>query len=90
MAKKQAGKFGEGARVRVRPGVPSPEFPELSLAGWTGEVSETAGKKPAVQYVIEWDAATLAAMPPDYVARCEQQGLYHRMACLKEDDLEPA
>ena len=38
--KKSAGGLDEGTRVRVKPNVASPEFPEVSLAGWTGAVME--------------------------------------------------
>ena len=88
--KKSAGGLDEGTRVRVKPNVASPEFPEVSLAGWTGAVMEVTGKPPAQKIIVEWDAATVAAMPPDYIARCEAQMLYHAMACLGADDIELA
>jgi hypothetical protein len=90
MAKKKASGGLEGARVRVKEGVTSPEFPEVSLAGWTGTVVETSGKPPAVKVVIEWDGETMAKMPADYVSRCEAQQLYYQMACLTDADVEPA
>lgn len=89
MAKKKAtGGLGEGARIRVKPGVVSPDFPDVSFAGWTGSVIETSGKPPAQKFVVEWDAATVAGMPVDYVSRCEAQMLMHTMACLGSEDLE--
>lgn len=88
--KKAAGKFSEGARIRVREGVMSPEFSDVSLTGWTGTVFEVSGKAPPLQCVIEWDQTTLGQMPADYVARCEAQGLYHLMACLSEEELDAA
>ena len=90
MAKKKATGGLEGARIRVKPGVNSSEFPEISLAGWTGTVVETSGKPPAQSVIIEWDAATLAAMPADYLAKCESQQLYHVMASLAASDVETA
>lgn len=89
MAKKKASGGLEGSRVRVCAGVCSPEFPDVSLAGWTGAVVETKGKPPAVSVILEWDAETLAQMPPDYVAKCEAQHLFYQMACLKADQIEP-
>ena len=88
MAKKKATGGLECARIRVKPGVNSSEFPEISLAGWTGTVVETAGKPPAQSVIIEWDAATLAAMPADYLSKCESQQLYHVMASLAASDVE--
>lgn len=91
MAKKKASAGdGSGTRVRVLDGIQSPEFPDIPIAGWSGTVVEVVGKAPDAKYMIEWDDATLKAMPPDYVQRCEAQQLYHRMACLKAAETEPA
>jgi hypothetical protein len=51
-------------------------------------VVHEASKKTPVTYVIEWDEPTLTRIPPEYVDRCEAGGLYYRMVCLTEDDLE--
>jgi hypothetical protein len=80
----------EGTRVRVRDGVMSPEFPDVSFAGWTGTVVEVTGKPPSTRVVIEWDGETLGRMPKEYVARCEAQQLYYQMACVGEGDVEAA
>jgi hypothetical protein len=90
MAKKKASGGLEGARVRVRDGVTSPEFPEVSIAGWTGTVVEVTGKPPAAKVVLEWDGDTLGRMPRDYITRCEAQQLFYQMACLGEADVEVA
>lgn len=90
MAKKKATGELEGSRIRVKSGVQSPEFPEISLAGWTGTVTETSGKPPEQKVIIEWDAQTLAAMPAEYLSKCESDQLYHVMASLNSDDVEPA
>lgn len=89
MAKKKATGGLEGTRIRVKPGVNSSEFPEISLAGWCGTVVETTGKPPVQSVIIEWDAATLSAMPAEYLAKCETQQLYHVMASLSAGDVEP-
>lgn len=88
--KKAAGGWDEGTKIRVKAGVASPEFPEMSIAGWSGAVVEVSGKPPAQKLIVEWDDATLGAMPPDYVSRCEAQQLFHRMACLDVTDIELA
>lgn len=91
MAKKKAsGGLDEGAKVRVKSGVPSPDFPDVSFAGWTGSVAEVTGKAPAQKFIVEWDSQTIANMPADYVSRCEAQMLFHAMACLSAQDLELA
>jgi hypothetical protein len=91
MAKKKASdELAAGARVRVKEGTTVPEFPEVSCAGWTGTVVEASGKKPNTKYVIEWDDATIAALPESYLKTCEAQGLFYRMACLDGGSIEPA
>ena len=91
MAKKKAtGGLEEGARIRVKPDVMSPDFPDVSFAGWTGSVAEVSGKPPAQKFIVEWDGTTIAAMPADYVSRCEAQMLFHAMACLAANDIELA
>ena len=44
--------------------------------------------KPDPKYVIEWDEATITAMPAEYIARCEESRLLYRMACFLRDDLD--
>ena len=87
--KKTAVGLADGTLIRVRPGVMSPEFPEISIAGWTGTVFESSGKPPLMYYIVEWDDATMTAMPAEYVEKCEAQQLYYRMANLAETSIEP-
>lgn len=88
MAKKGASTLTSGTAVRVKDGVALPEFPEISIAGWTGEVMETRGRGAAVQYIIQWDQQTVAAMPQTYLDHCEEHGLFHEMVCLPKGDVE--
>lgn len=89
MAKKKAkNKFSAGTRIRVKEGISSPEFPEISINGWTGTITEIAGKKSQPKYMIEWDEPTLEKMPPEYLEKCEQDKLYHKMACLGGEEIE--
>jgi hypothetical protein len=91
MAKKKASdELAVGARVRVKSGTSVPENPDVACGGWTGTVIEATGKKPNTKYVIEWDDATLAALPESYLRTCEAQGLFYRMVCLDGASLEPA
>ena len=89
MAKKKVSGGLEGSRVRVKPTVQSPEFPEISLGGWIGTVVEMSGKPTEQKVLIEWDVATIAAMPADYVSKCESGQLYYIMASLDAGDVEP-
>ncbi len=77
-----------GSRIRAKAGVTSPDFPDISFAGWTGKIVEVSGKKAPFKYFIEWDDAICSAMPQSYIDRCEQQQIYHRWACLSDTDIE--
>ncbi|MFN0195960.1 MAG: hypothetical protein ACKVT0_04400 [Planctomycetaceae bacterium] len=88
MSNKPSTKIGVGAKIQVKPGTMSPEFPDIACAGWTGTILEATGKKQDLKYIIEWDDSTLDRMPPDYLQKCDQQGLYHKMACLTAEQVE--
>lgn len=90
MANSSTGKLAVGSRVRVRDGVNSPDFADISFAGWTGTIMELSGKKPNQKFFIEFDDAVIAAMPSNYLERCEEQRLLYTMACLEADQIEAA
>jgi hypothetical protein len=90
MSSSSTGRLAIGSRVRVKDGVVSPDFSDVSFAGWTATIMELNGKKPNQKFIIEFDDAVIAAMPPDYLQRCEEQRLLYTMACLGADQLEPA
>lgn len=87
--KKSSAKYSAGTKIRVKPGVTVPEFPEVTCEGWSGRIAELTGKTSAPKYVVEWDEATIQSMPPEFVERCEQQGLFYRMACFTGEQIEP-
>ena len=90
MSNSSTGKLTIGSRVRIREGVTSPDFTEVSFAGWTATIVELSGKKPKQKFIVEFDDAIIAAMPPDYLQRCEEQRLLYTMACLEADQIEAA
>lgn len=90
MNNSSTGKLAIGSRVRVKDGVVSPDFTDVSFAGWTATIMELNGKKPNQKFIVEFDDAVVAAMRPDYLQRCEEQRLFYTMACLAADQLEAA
>ena len=88
MSSSSSGKFAVGSRVRVKEGVTSPDFPDVSFAGWAATIVEMSGKKPNQKFILEFDDSVVAAMPPDYLQRCEEQRLLYTMACLTGDELD--
>ena len=85
-----AAKLVVGSRVRVKAGICSPDFSDISFAGWTATIMELSGKKPNQKFILEFDDSVIAAMPPDYLKRCEDQHLLYTMACLPADQIETA
>ena len=88
--KKVSDALAPGMKIRVKPGVTIPEFPEVECGGWTGSIVELTGKKADPKYVIEWDESVIAAMPKSYVEQCEKNQIYYRMACFERENLEAA
>lgn len=88
--KKKTAKLKVGTSIRARDNVTSPDFPDISFAGWTGKVVEVSGRKAPYKYFVEWDDAICESMPESYVKRCEDQQIYYRWACLTDADFEPA
>jgi len=52
-AKKSPPRFALGDAVRVRPGVTDPDFPDIPLGGWAGEITEVE-EGDAPLYLIRW------------------------------------
>jgi len=88
MPRGKSAKPAPGQRVKVTEGVAMPEFPDLSIAGWTGSVLETSGTGGKMKVILEWDAETQEKLPESYRAHCESQGLVSTMACLPAAELE--
>jgi hypothetical protein len=86
--KKKTVKRKVGTSIRALDKVVSPDFSDISFAGWTGKVVEVSGKKTPFKYFVEWDDAVVESMPESYVKRCEDQQIYHKWACLTDADLE--
>src|SRR3954470_11304725 len=84
-----AARFKVGDKVRVKPGVRDPDFPDIPLGGWAGTVKEIEWAKGETTYLVAWDRATLGAMHPVYKKRCERDGLELDSMWLGDEDLEP-
>ncbi len=82
-------RFEPGMKVRVRHGVPEPDFPDIHLGGWAGTVKEVEQAKGETTYLIAWDRTTLRGMHPVYKKRCERDGLELKSMWLGHLDLEP-
>lgn len=81
-------KFKVGDAVRVKAGVTVPDFDDIPLGGWAGEVVEVE-KCNAAMYLIRWNKSTLDKIHPVFRKRCERDGLEFEEMWLAEVDLEP-
>ena len=82
-----AAKFLRGERVRVKPGVPSPDYPDIPLGGWVGVIAGRISGTPP-HYRVEWSEETLASIHPVYLHRRERDELPPEVGELEEDVLE--
>jgi hypothetical protein len=57
-------RFQVGDKVRVKPGITDPLFPELPLAGWAGTVTEIIKSHRQINCLFKLDDRTLASMHP--------------------------
>ena len=82
-------RFQVGNKVRVKPGVSDPDFPDMPLGGWSGTVTEVEQADDQITYEIKWNKRTLNGMHPVYLKRCERDGLEMESMRLGEEDIEP-
>jgi hypothetical protein len=81
-------KFSSGDQVRVKHGVPDPDFPDIPLGGWAGIITEVdqTGREPL--FLVEWNQYTLDHMHPVFRKRCDRDGLEETNSWLGNEDLE--
>ncbi len=81
-------KFSVGDRVRVKYGVPGPDFSDIPLGGWAGIITEVDhdGREPL--FLVEWSQHTLDHMHPVFRKRCDRDGLEETNSWLGNEDLE--
>ena len=81
-------RFSVGDQVRVKTGVPDPDFPDIPLGGWAGTISEIDQDSRRPLYLVEWNESTLNNMHPIFRKRCERDGLEEEHSWLSEQDIE--
>lgn len=80
-------KFAIGHKVRVRFGIADPDYPDIPIGGWAGQVADLEGGDPCF-YLVRWNRQTLNSMAAIYRKRCERDGLDMMQMWLAEHDLE--
>ena len=59
-------RFKVGDKVRVKPGVNDPDFPDMPLGGWSGTITEIIEHEGQINCVFRLDERTLASIHPIY------------------------
>jgi Calcium binding len=81
-------RFKVGDKVRVKPGVTDPDFPDMPLGGWAGTVTEVIEHEGQVNCVFKLDDRTLASLHPIFERRSEIDGLDYKFMGLGQEDIE--
>jgi len=74
-----------GARVRVKPGIADPDYPDIPMGGWVGTITEIDDEN--ALYLIKWSRETLAGVTPVFRKRCKRDGLDYEESWLEENDI---
>jgi hypothetical protein len=80
--------FRIGMRVRVKRHIMDPDYPELPLGGWHGQIIQSQ-ERPNRTYLVRWSRETLENIHPVYRERCEADDVCFDQTWLVEGDLEP-
>ena len=80
--------FKAGSHVRVKSGTAHPEYPDIPLGGWAGEVLCVETRR-SPTYWVEWTKETLGSAHPVYFKRCKRDDLDAEETLLPEASLEP-
>ena len=81
--------FKVGDKIRVKPGVSDPDFPDMPLGGWSGTLTEIIEHAGQINCVFEVDERTLASIHPVYKQRCEIDGLDYQFMGVGQEEIEP-
>ena len=80
------GGFVVGDRVRVRYGVPDPDYADLPLGGWAGTITSIDEEG---YCTVKLNQQTLDHIPPIFGRRCERDGLTIEELNMQQADLGP-
>jgi hypothetical protein len=80
--------FAVGDVVAARPGTCDPDFPGISLNGWTGHVVRVDRARSQTHYLVQWDQDTLEDLAWPCRDWCEREDRAFDQMWLLDDDLE--
>lgn len=74
-----------GDSVKVKKGIKSPDFKDLSISGWVGRIHEIDG----TIVTLELDSITLSDLSKDYIIDSLLEDVEYTLLNLKMDEVEP-
>lgn len=82
--------FHHGESVAVKNGTLAEGF-ELDFSGWHGRTADIlATEEGEIRIQVIWDSLSLKNLPPELIARCEQEGIDWTGVLLRLEEIEPA
>lgn len=85
---KRAKKLSGGDEIVIRDGEKMPEFPEISIGGWTGTVLESRGRGDGLKYIVEWSEETQKIIPNEFRDAADLQQVATELACVPASAIE--
>jgi hypothetical protein len=76
-----------GDIVQVRSGIKDLFFPDITIGGWVGEITDVEREFPN-QCTIRWTQETLRLMPPVFKEYCVRYGFHIEEMRLDYDSIE--
>lgn len=78
-----------GNSVVVKSGITDPDM-DGDLSGWQGRITSIHDDEKPATVGIKWDSLTLKSIPPECIAKCEEEGLSWSEMYLYPSDVTPA
>jgi hypothetical protein len=80
--------FRAGDTVVVKLEIADPDFSDMCLDGWAGQIIDVSMRAGATLYLVQWSQNTLVRLPLNYRERCESKDMVFDRMWLCEDDLD--
>lgn len=77
-----------GDKVEVKKGIKCPDYKDLDISGWKGEVFEISeDDEDNVLIGIYWDLKTIQNMPENFIKQGDEEGLDNDSMFLSYEDV---
>ena len=77
-----------GDKVEVKKGIQCPDYKDLDISGWTGEIFEIGeDDQDNILIGIRWDSKTILIMPDNFIEQGDENGLDNDLMYLFYEDV---